>query len=759
MSKKTRTLVIVESPAKCSKIEEMLGPAYVVRASYGHIRDIVDGLKAIDFTNQYAITYGMIDNELKRKKIAELKTLKQQCSDVLIASDPDREGEAIAYHVAVVLGLPIPSAKRIKFQEITKRAILAAVASPGIINMELVRSQEARRVLDLLVGFELSPILSRALGGNLSAGRCQSPAVRLVYDREKEIERQETTSSFTIDVVLTAETVPKVPLAHINATFKKRYLMRPDVEHVFELIQLPGTIFTIDSFNKKPIEHSPPKPYTTSTIQQDCSSLLSMNPKETMSILQKLYEAGKTTYMRTDSVILSRDAMDEIGLEIRDKYDASYHTPREYKNKGAASQEAHEAVRPTHMTEYPLQSNGKEEWSARESRVYELVWRRTMASQMTNQRIQRNSAEISMIVNSPKKIIHDDKLESVIDIEEFPGWKILYGSSSKPILDGDINESAKVSSANTTTTVEAIQSLLKNALICIQAEGAQSYARSLGRYTEASLIKDLESQGIGRPSTYANIMETIIKERKYVDVRDFPGIEKTTDTLLLKRKSAKSATLTLEVKSGKTIIGKEKNKLVISPLGYKIVEFLMKEFGSIMDYAFTKLVEEELDLIIEKKANYSSVVDKVYTTFHPHVLEMRSSSSSNRQNDDVILGTYDEHDVILKNGKFGYYLVYNGENFGIGYSTPERKHKIVEEHDIEEAVALIDSTSESRKKRETNPVIKVPPKGAFEIRLGPYGYYFTHNKKFYSIGKREPGSLTEKDCRDIIKEKYKTVDK
>jgi DNA topoisomerase-1 len=753
MSKKpTRTLVIVESPAKCSKIEEMLGPAYVVRASYGHIRDIVDGLKAIDFTNQYAITYGMIDNELKRKKIAELKTLKLQCSDVLIASDPDREGEAIAYHVAIVLGLPIPSAKRIKFQEITKRAILNAVASPGIINMELVRSQEARRVLDLLVGFELSPILSRALGGNLSAGRCQSPAVRLVYDREKEIERQETTSSFTIDVVLTAETSQRVP---INATFKKRYLVRPDVEQLFEMIQLPGTIFIIDSFTKKLVEHSPPKPYTTSTIQQDCSSLLSMNPKETMSILQKLYEAGKTTYMRTDSVILSRDAMDEIGLEIRNKYDASFHTPREYKNKGAASQEAHEAVRPTHMTEYPLQpsSNHKEEWSARESRVYELVWRRTMASQMTNQRIQRNSAEISMTVNSPKKIIYDDKLESVIEIEEFPGWKIVYGS--KISINDDVANTP--TTPTTTTTVEAIQSLLNCALICIRAEGTQSYARNLGRYTEASLIKDLESQGIGRPSTYANIMETIIKERKYVDVRDFPGIEKPTDTLLLTRKSAKSAksaTLTLEVKSGKTILGKEKNKLVISPLGYKIVEFLMKEFGTIMDYDFTKLVEEELDLIIEKKANYSSVVDKVYTTFHPHVLEMHKACNPNRQSDMVVLGTYDEHEVILKNGKFGYYLVYNGENFGIGYSTPERKQKIVDEHDIEEAVALIDSTTESRKKRETNPVIKVPPKGAFEIRLGPYGYYFAHNKKFYSIGKREPGSLTEKDCRDIMKDKY-----
>lgn len=753
MSKKpTRTLVIVESPAKCSKIEEMLGPAYVVRASYGHIRDIVDGLKAIDFKNQYAITYGMIDNELKRKKIAELKTLKQQCSQVLIASDPDREGEAIAYHVAIVLGLPIPNAKRIKFQEITKRAILAAVASPGIINMELVRSQEARRVLDLLVGFEISPILSRTLGGNLSAGRCQSPAVRLVYDREKEIERQETTSSFTVEVVLSAL---NAPLVSINATFKKRYLVRLDVEQLFELIQLPGTIFIINSFTKKPVEHSPSKPYTTSAIQQDCSSLLSMNPKETMSILQKLYEAGKTTYMRTDSVILSRDAMDEIGLEIRNKYDASFHTPREYKNKGAASQEAHEAIRPTHMTEYPLQSIGKEEWNARESRVYELVWRRTMASQMTNQRIQRNSAEISMIVNSPKKIIHDDTLESVIDIEEFPGWKIIYDSNSKTIANGD-----EPFANSSTTTVQAIQSLLKSELICIQAEGTQSFSRSLGRYTEASLIKDLESQGIGRPSTYANIMETIIKERKYVDVRDFPGVEKPIDTLILKRKSVKSTTLTLEIKSGKTILGKEKNKLVISPLGYKIVEFLMKEFGSIMDYDFTKSVEEELDLIIEKKADYSFVVDKVYTTFHPRVLELRGACNTSRQSDDdVVLGTYDEHEIILKNGKFGHYLVYNGENFGIGYSTPERKQKIIEEHDIEEAVALIDSTVESRKKRETNPVIKVPPKGAFEIRLGPYGYYFTHNKKFYSIGKREPGSLTEKDCRDIMKEKYKAADK
>ena len=241
------------------------------------------------------------------------------------------------------------------------------------------------------------------------------------------------------------------------------------------------------------------------------------------------------------------------------------------------------------------------------------------------------------------------------DLWLFPGWKIIYDSNSKTIANGD-----EPFANSSTTTVQAIQSLLKSELICIQAEGTQSFSRSLGRYTEASLIKDLESQGIGRPSTYANIMETIIKERKYVDVRDFPGIEKPTETLILKRKldkSSKLPTLTLEIKTGKTILGKEKSKLVISPLGYKIVEFLMKEFGAIMDYDFTKSVEEELDLIIEKKADYSFVVDKVYTTFHPRVLELRGTCNTFRQSDDdVVLGTYDEHEIILKNGKFGHYL-------------------------------------------------------------------------------------------------------
>lgn len=746
-----KTLIIVESPAKCGKIEGFLGPQYIVKASFGHIRDIPEGLKSINFNDNYTITYGIMDS--KKKQVSELRKWFKECSEIMVAGDPDREGEAICFHVAIVLGLNPCHVKRIKFQEITKKAIQNAVANPGLIDMSLVKSQEARRVLDLLVGFELSPLVSQFVGGHLSAGRCQSPAVRLVWERENEILSQDTTSSFSISVLLFPEINQKL---NLTANFKKKYNDKTQVIDIYTKIQNDG-YFKISNFQSKIIEHAPPKPYTTSTIQQDCSSLISMSPTETMSILQKLYEAGKITYMRTDSVILSKEALEMIGAEVNTRFGSEYHQHREYKNKGANAQEAHEAIRPTHLDEYPIKNSEKEAWSARETRVYELVWKKTMASQMANQRIMRNTTTIDMYWNKPTIKYVDDQLECIIDQLEFDGWRKLYRKDEliDATAETDTNDTDEICQVSLEDmkklTIEPRPKLLHKSAI-----SKQSYSRSLCRYTEASLIKDLESKGIGRPSTYANIMETIIRTRNYVDIRDFPGSEKEVENIILTAKNQ------IEIKKSKTILGKEKKKLTISPLGENVIKFLVQQFDNIMNYDFTKSVEDELDLICEKKATYAQIVDRVYKTFHPKVVQLKLSSPEvkhilgNKQS-DIELGLYDngngiEEPIILKNGPYGHYLSYCGENYGLKFIDANRRLKIVEEEDIEEAVNVIEEqiSAKSAKIQAKSEAISV---GKFEIRKGPYGMYFQHNKKNYGIGNRDPNSLTEQDCIQIINSK------
>jgi len=741
----SKTLVIVESPAKCQKIGGFLGPNYIVKASFGHIRGILSGLKAIDFKNNYKITYQII--ETKKKQVAELKKAAKECGgNVIIASDADREGEAIGFHLAEVLGLNPSSVARISFQEITKKAICAAVAKPGKLDMNLVGSQEARCVLDLLVGFELSPLVSNVLGGKLSAGRCQSPAVRLVFERERDIAQQQTASSFKITVILQPQTAPSSKLK-LGAHFKKTYSEKAQVLHVFEKMKLQSH-FQIADFQSKIVEHAPPKPFTTSTIQQDCSSVLSMNPKETMSILQKLYEGGKITYMRTDSVILSEDALGMLAEEVQTRYGPEYYQHRVYKNKGDNAQEAHEAIRPTHADEYPLKNAEKESWSAREARVYELVWKRTMASQMANQRIMRHTTTVDMYYGqNPAKKYADDQLECVIDQQEFDGWRKLFKREELGAVDADGDDDKPVEAS-----LEDIKLLMKEPrpkLVYKTADAKQNYTRSLCRYTEASLIKDLESKGIGRPSTYANIMETIIRERGYVEIRDFPGVEHDVETLTMSAPSGE-----IKTKTSKTILGKEKKKLTISLLGQKVMQFLLDQFENIMNYNFTKQVEDELDLICQKKANYAQVVDRVYQSFHPKVLQLKQSCPDKPRH-DIELGIFEddigEDAVILKNGPYGHYLLYRGENFSLKFASDERKSKIIDEHDIEEAVDAIEEQREANKRKlEAPPPLKV---GIFEIKKGPYGHYFTFDKKNYGIGQKDPAQLTEKECREIMEAK------
>lgn len=740
----SKTLIIVESPTKCAKFK-FLGPNYIIKASIGHFRGIVDGLKAINFNDGYKITYGI--NEGKQKVVAELRKAKKECSDVLIASDLDREGEAIAYHIATILNINPANAKRLIFQDMTVPTLRKAVANPGKIDMNKVRSQEARAVLDLLVGYEISPIVKNNVLNAYSAGRCQSPAVRLVCEREEQIENQATTEQFPINVILYPETNKNV---EIDAQFKKKYTSKESVLKVYEKM-LDNSVFKIANFDSKIVEHAPPKPYITTTIQQDCSSICRINPDETMGILQKLYQCGKITYMRTDSVVISKEALKSIEEEVKEKFGDEYYKFREYKNKDALAQEAHEAIRPTDMKEYPLtQKDGDEPWSSKSKRIYELVWKRTMASQMANQKVRRNQTLIDMFNNGVK--YKDDQLECVIEEEEFPGWKKLYKKSDLENPDEETQEDgAKCSN------LDDIKKILKEPrpdLYHKSASSKQTFNRAIGRYTQASLIKDLEGRGIGRPSTHPTIIKNITDVRGYVVTKDFPGVEKTIETLLLTPAGK------IDIKKSKVTLGKEKRKLTVSEPGKKLVEFLMKEFDNIMDYKFTGYIEDKIDLIARAKSNYKDIVDMVYKTFHPKVLELKRSASPTRVGQrGEELGDYETEDgklvpVILRDGQYGHYLEYDGTNYSLKYLDGQRRHKIVVEKDVEEAVDFIEETIEKRKKQKESPVESYSiGKGKYMVRKGQYGYYFYHNDEGYNIGERDPKTLTVKDCQEIIKKK------
>jgi len=746
-----KTLVVVESPAKTAKIGGFLGGNYIVKASFGHIRGIANGLKGINFGEDYKITYDVMD--AKKKAVAELRKCMKECSDLIIASDPDREGEAIGFHVAIVLGKNPRTVKRISFQEITKKAVLAAVAKPGNVDMNLVFSQEARCVLDLLVGYEISPVLSQIVGGKLSAGRCQSPSVRLVAEREDQISKTAETSYYRVGVRVYPETDSKLIVA---GKMTKKYTDGREVEALLAKIA-DGGYFEIDDYKTRLVQNAPPKPFTTSSVQQDCSAILGMNPKDTMATLQKLYEGGKITYMRTDSVVLSEEAMDDCGVQIQARYGSDYQERRLYKNKDANAQEAHEAIRPTHMEEYPLVAKGNEEWNARQARVYELVWKRTMASQMANQRTQRHTTKLALYTGKPvAKKYTADYAECVINQVEFDGWRVLYtkadNNPEEPTEEED-EVSIGVEEMRTLTTKPTPKLFHKS------VEGLQQFERAVGRYTEASLIKDLESKGIGRPSTYAYLMGAI-QERGYVETRDFKGEERELVNYTM------DANCKISKKKKKTTVGKEKKKLTITPLGQNMVAFMLEHFGNIVDYEFTKSVEKELDAICSGKARYSSTVDKVYKSFHPKVVELKGKGDRpirERRADEIVLGDYDQGDgrempITVKHGPYGAYLNYDGVNYSLKYVDKVRADKIVEEGDIEVAAAVIDEIQESKKKREEakKEEIKV---GKYTLKKGPYGYYFTVGKKNYGIGERDPNSLKEDDFKTIMEQKKQWMGK
>ena len=568
----SENLVIVESPAKAKTIEKFLGKGYVVMSSYGHIRDLPRKGMSIDIENGFIPTYEV--SEDKKKVIADLKKAVKKASMVWLASDEDREGEAIAWHLEEALGLDEDKTRRIVFHEITKPAIIEAINNPRTIDRNLVDGQQARRVLDRLVGFELSPVLWKKIQTGLSAGRVQSVAVRVIVERERDIEAFQSVSSFRITADLDAGN---------DATLQARLAKdKPDIEAAEQfLASVKGATFTIADIAKKPARRSPRPPFTTSTLQQEASQKLGFSVRQTMVIAQRLYESGKITYMRTDSVNLSELAVNQAVEVIEQRYGKEYIQTRKYKTRSAGAQEAHEAIRPTDM------GLGEVAGERNEQRLYQLIWQRALASQMTDASIERTTASVSISTIG-------DKLEAKGEVLIFDGFLKAYGAA------GDENK--------------MLPPLEIGQQLPLQVMRAQEvFTRPPARYTEASLVRKLEELGIGRPSTYAPTISTI-QNRGYVEKAEREGRERTVRVLALHNENIVNEDRT-------EVTGAEKGKLFPSEIAGIVTDFLVKHFNEVIDYNFTARVEDEFDEIAAGKRPWQDMIAAFYGPFHDDIVK------------------------------------------------------------------------------------------------------------------------------------------
>ncbi len=593
----SKNLLIVESPAKAKTIEKILGADFQVNSCYGHIRDLEKAGMGIDIENDFEPRYIVPDE--KKKVVSELRSLAKRSAEVWLATDEDREGEAISWHLCEVLGLDPASTKRIVFHEITKPAIEAAVNSPRTVNMDLVMAQQARRVLDRIVGFELSPVLWRKIStsnNSLSAGRVQSVAVRLIADREREINAFQQVSHFKIEGLFAADDITGK-----KVTFKAEGRKQESTEDAERFLQgCIGAEYTVTDIRVKPGKRSPSPPFTTSTLQQEASRKLGYGVARTMQIAQRLYENGHITYMRTDSVNLSDTAMDDIKQAVSSMFGERYHQPRKFRNKNESAQEAHEAIRPTNARATTIND---EEWR----RLYELIWKRTIASQMAEAELEKTTVRIEISTNR-------EELTAAGEVLTFDGFLKVYREDK----DEDDQE-------------EASQGLLPpmtvgQSLPLFELRATERFSRAQPRYTEASLVKKLEELGIGRPSTYAPTISTILK-RGYVEKRDKDGTARAFRILVLKDGS-------ISKREDSENTGAEKAKLFPTDLGLVVTDFLKQHFEPIMDYGFTARIEEEFDEVAEGKLEWHTMLDEFYGPFKNDVdktIEMAERVKAERE--------------------------------------------------------------------------------------------------------------------------------
>ncbi|MGV3588860.1 MAG: type I DNA topoisomerase [Adhaeribacter sp.] len=703
-----KNLVIVESPAKAKTIEGYLGKDFIVKSSFGHVRDLPKDNNAIDIKNGFKPTY--VVSADKKEVISQLKKLAKEAETVWLASDDDREGEAISWHLSEALNLNDAKTRRIVFREITKNAILNAIESPRKIDINRVNAQQARRVLDRLVGFELSPVLWKKIKTGLSAGRVQSVAVRLVVEREREIEKFKAESAFKIVAYLL------VNGKQLEAELPTRFKTHPEAQAFLE--NCKGAAYTIENLEKKPIKRSPAAPFTTSTLQQEASRKLGYSVAQTMTVAQKLYEAGKISYMRTDSTNLSEDAINGAATEITRAFGANYAKTRQYRTKSSSAQEAHEAIRPTDF-------NAKQASSDRsEQRLYELIWKRAIASQMADAVIEKTTATIG-ISTQPKA-----KLIATGEVVTFEGFLKVYIESKD---DGEQNDDIK----GMLPPLSVGQILNLDRL-----QATQRFTRPAPRYTEASLVKKLEEMGIGRPSTYAPTISTIQK-RGYIEKDNREGKERAYQVLTLVNDEIKPETKT-------EITGAEKGKLFPTDMAMVVNDFLEDYFPAIIDYKFTAKVEEEFDQIATGKKEWDKMLQNFYGPFHETVessqnIERSTVSGARELGIDPNTGKK----VFAKLGRFGPYVQLGEEN----EETKEkpvyaslRKGQFLESITLEDALELF----------KLPRVLGTYEDKEMSAAIGRFGPFIKHNNKFYSLGKLyDPYTVNADEAVAIIEAKRK----
>ncbi len=706
-------LVIVESPAKAKKIEEFLGKDYKVMSSYGHIRDLKK--KELSINEQTMEPDYEIPDE-KKKLVTELKATAKKAKKIWLASDEDREGEAISWHLCEVLGLDEEKTSRIVFHEITKPAILDAILHPRHLDMNLVNAQQARRVLDRLVGFKLSPVLWRKVKPALSAGRVQSVAVRLIVEREREIQKFKSESYYRVSAIF-ALINENGNATEVKAELDKRFKTHEEVEAFLE--KCKDAKFTVEAVNKKPLKRTPAPPFTTSTLQQEAARKLGFTVSQTMMIAQKLYESGRITYMRTDSVNLSTLCTNASKDEIIKVYGSEYSQPRAYHTHSKGAQEAHEAIRPTYMNETSIDG------TSQEKRLYELIWKRTIASQMADAQIEKTTINIH-IDNAEEKFVANG------EVITFDGFIKVYRESTD---DEDGTEDA-------THILPAMKE--GDELQRREITATEKFSAAPLRYTEASLVKKLEDLGIGRPSTYAPTISTI-QQREYVQKGDKKGVERsyTIDSL-------KGIKVTQKVK--KEIAGNEKGKLLPTDIGIVVNDFLMENFPGIMDYNFTANVEQKFDDIAEGKTEWNKWMKTFDKDFEPEVSKVMNARSEHKAGERE-LGTDPKtgKPVFVKIGRFG----------------PVAQIGSAEDKDKPLFAQLPSNLSiETITLEEALELFKLPRElGEFEgtkvsVGTGRFGPYVQHNRKYASIPKGEdPMTITLNRAIELIQEKRETEQK
>ncbi len=698
-----KNLVIVESPAKAKTIEKFLGSDYKVASSFGHIADLPTKEIGVDTEGDFTPKY--IVSKDKKDVVKKLKSLAKSAEIVWLASDEDREGEAIAWHLAEELKLKDDKTKRIVFHEITKQAILKAIDNPRNIDYNLVNAQQARRVLDRLVGYELSPVLWRKVKGGLSAGRVQSVAVRLIVEREREIQDFTPEASYRIDAEFATEDGKT-----FKAKIPKNFETKEEAEKF--LNDNIGANFKVADLTTKPAKKNPAPPFTTSTLQQEASRKLYFSVGKTMTLAQRLYEAGHITYMRTDSVNLSDEARKGAKEEILKAYGNEYAKTRQFKGKTKGAQEAHEAIRPTSFKKHSISGDRDQQ------RLYELIWKRAIASQMSEAQLERTNVKIE----ADK---HDNIFTANGEVLKFDGFLKVY-------LEGSDEEDEEQSGM--LPALKANQPLVNDYITA-----TERFSRPPYRYTEASLVKKLEELGIGRPSTYAPTISTI-QSRNYIERGSIDGTERDYVQFTLKNQKVAEKTLT-------ETVGSDKGKLVPTATGMVVNDFLVNHFSNILDYNFTARVEESFDNIAEGNEEWKSMMKEFYKDFHPHVQDV--AKNADREVGERILGEDPEtgKPVSVRLGKFGPMVqigsVEDDEKPKFASLSPDQN---METLTYDEAMALFDLPKElGEYKGET-----------VEVNNGRYGPYVRFGKKFVSLEKGEdPHSVDFDRAMELIKKKEK----